>query len=91
MGFCLPCHLVESESALGWRKGAQMKTFKAVFERDVATGLLVGYVPGFAGAHTQGGTLEELRSKLAEVLAMLLEDGEPQLTLDFIGVESDSA
>lgn len=55
-----------------------MKTFKAVFERDVATGLLVGYVPGFAGAHTQGGTLEELRSKLAEVLAMLLEDGEPQ-------------
>jgi predicted RNase H-like HicB family nuclease len=68
-----------------------MKTFKAVFERDVETGLFVGYVPGFAGAHTQGGTLEELRSNLAEVLAMLLEDGEPQLTVDFIGVESVSA
>ena len=68
-----------------------MKTFMAIFERDVETGLFVGYVPGFAGAHTQAETLEELRSNLAEVIAMLLEDGEPQLTVDFVGVESVSA
>lgn len=68
-----------------------MKTFMAIFERDVETGLFVGYVPGFAGAHTQAETLEELRSNLAEVIAMLLEDGEPQLTVDFVGVEYVSA
>lgn len=68
-----------------------MKSFVAVVERDTETGLYVGYVPGFAGAHTQGETLEELRSNLAEVIGMLLEDGEPRLTVDFVGVETVSA
>lgn len=68
-----------------------MRTFNAVVERDVETGLFVGYVPGFAGAHTQGETLDELRGNLAEVIAMLLEDGEPNLTVDFVGVETVSA
>ena len=68
-----------------------MKTFMAVVERDVETGLFVGYIPGFAGAHTQAESLDELRSNLSEVIAMLLEDGEPQLTVDFVGVESVSA
>ena len=40
---------------------------------------LVGYVPGFPGAHTQGETREELTANLQEVISMLLEDGEPQL------------
>jgi predicted RNase H-like HicB family nuclease len=56
-----------------------MRTFTAVVERDPQTKLLVGYVPGFAGAHSQGATLEGLRNNLREVLAMLLEDGEPKL------------
>jgi predicted RNase H-like HicB family nuclease len=56
-----------------------MRTFTAVVERDSQTKLLVGYVPGFAGAHSQGATLEELRNNLREVIAMLLEDGEPKL------------
>lgn len=68
-----------------------MRTFKAVVERDIETGLFVGYVPGFAGAHTQGATLDELRNNLTEVIAMLLEDGEPNLTVDFVGVETVSA
>lgn len=68
-----------------------MKTFMAVVERDLETGLFVGYIPGFAGAHTQAESLDQLRSNLSEVLAMLLEDGEPQLTVDFIGVEPVSA
>jgi len=35
-------------------------------------------VPGFSGAHSQGATLEELRANLREVIAMLLEDSEPE-------------
>lgn len=56
-----------------------MKTFTAVIERDTATGLLVGYVPGFPGAHSQAETLDELNGNLREVIAMLLEDGDPLL------------
>ena len=56
-----------------------MKTFTAVIERDSATGFLVGYVPGFPGAHSQAETMDELQENLLEVIAMLLEDGEPLL------------
>ena len=41
-----------------------MKTFTAVIERDADTGLYVGWVPGFPGAHSQGETLDELRPRL---------------------------
>ena len=51
------------------------KNFIAVVEKCADTGLYVGYVPGFAGCHSQGVTLDELRENLQEVLAMLLEDG----------------
>ena len=53
-----------------------MKNFMAVIERDPDTGLYVGHVPGFVGAHSQGETLDELNSNLREVISMLLEDGE---------------
>jgi predicted RNase H-like HicB family nuclease len=56
-----------------------MRTFSAVIERDPDTGLFVGFVPGFAGAHSQGATLDELNANLREVITMLLEDGEPVL------------
>lgn len=49
--------------------------FTAVTEHCHETGLYVGYVPGFAGAHSQGETVAELRENLTEVIAMLLEDG----------------
>lgn len=48
--------------------------FTAVIERDADTWLLVGYVPGSAGAHSQGATLDELRENLKEVIEMLLEE-----------------
>jgi predicted RNase H-like HicB family nuclease len=54
-----------------------MRKFTAVIERCPDTGLFVGYVPGFAGAHSQGETLDELNQNLSEVIAMLLEDGGP--------------
>ncbi len=65
-----------------------MKTFTAVVERDPVTGLLVGYVPGFPGAHSQAETLDELHENLREVIAMLLEDGEPQLEAEFVGTQN---
>ena len=55
-----------------------MRTFQVVVERDPETGLLVGYVPGWPGAHTQAEDSRELEENLREVIEMLLEDGEPQ-------------
>jgi len=57
-----------------------MKTYTAVVEKDQETGLYVGYVPGFTGAHSQGSTLEELRENLVEVISMLLEDEDGRAT-----------
>lgn len=57
-------------------------------ERDPVTGLLVGYVPGFPGAHSQAASLDELNVNLREVVAMLLEDGEPKLDTEFVGTQS---
>ena len=54
-----------------------MKKFTAVIEKCTDTGLFVGFVPGFPGAHTQAKTLDELNENLKEVIEMLLEDGEP--------------
>jgi predicted RNase H-like HicB family nuclease len=65
-----------------------MHQYIAVIERCPDTNLLVGYVPGFPGAHSQGETFEELNRNLAEVIAMLLEDGEPQLEAEFVGTQS---
>ncbi len=65
-----------------------MRTYTAVIERDPDTGLYVGYVPGWPGAHSQGETLDELQANLREVVAMLLEDGEPRLEAEFVGVQT---
>lgn len=65
-----------------------MHQFNAVIERCPQTGLFVGYVPGFPGAHSQGETLDELRENMLEVLGLLLEDGEPHLDAEFIGVQT---
>ena len=51
-----------------------MPNFTAVVERCPDTGLFVGYVRGFPGAHSQGETLEELNENLREVIAMILLD-----------------
>jgi predicted RNase H-like HicB family nuclease len=65
-----------------------MRNFSAVIERDPDTGLFVGFVPGFPGAHSQGATLDELNANLREVISMLLEDGEPVLESEFVGVQN---
>ena len=65
-----------------------MRAYTAVVEKCSETGLYVGYVPGFVGAHAQAETLDELQRNLHEVIAMILEDGEPDLLAEFVGTQS---
>jgi predicted RNase H-like HicB family nuclease len=65
-----------------------MKVYNYVVERCSDTGMYVGYVPGFPGAHSQGESLDELRTNMQEVVEMLLEDGEPSLEAEFVGTET---
>ena len=56
------------------RKHTMTKTFTAVIEHCPDTGLYVGHVPGFAGAHSQAESLDELHANLKEVIRLLLQD-----------------
>ena len=56
-----------------------MSAYTAIVEKCPDTGLYVGYVPNFPGAHSQAETLDELYKNLHEVIEMLLEDGLPDL------------
>ena len=64
-----------------------MREFTAIIEKDSETGLYVGYVPGFPGAHSQAASLDELNDNLREVIGMLLEDGDPKLEGEFVGTQ----
>jgi len=68
--------------------GAEVRSWNIVIERDAQTGLYVGYVPGWPGAHSQGETVDELKGNLAEVISMLLEDGEPALESEYVGTQT---
>ena len=65
-----------------------MRTFQFLVERDSDTGLYVGSVPGWPGAHSQGETVEELEKNLREVIEMLLEDGDPKLESEVVGLKT---
>jgi len=65
-----------------------MKIYSAVIVRCPQTGLFVGFVHGFPAAHSQGETLDELNHNLQDVITMLLEDGEPTLESEFVGVQN---
>ena len=66
----------------------RMRSFTAVIERCSDTGLYVGHVPGFSGAHSQGESLDELHGNLEEVIRMLLEDGDPEMDAEFAGIQT---
>ncbi len=63
-----------------------MRTFEFLVERDAKTEFLLGYVPGWPATHTQGADLEEFDRNLKEAIGMLLEDGEPRLESQLVGV-----
>ncbi|MEO6401995.1 MAG: type II toxin-antitoxin system HicB family antitoxin [Vicinamibacteria bacterium] len=65
-----------------------MNSYNVVVEKDADTGLYVGHVPGWPGAHSQGETLDELQKNIQEVVGMLLEDGSPKLESEFVGIQT---
>lgn len=68
-----------------------MRSYTAVVEKCPDTGLYVGYIPGFPGAHSQAETLDELNANLTEVVAMILEDEhEPAMSAEFVGTQTVS-
>lgn len=64
-----------------------MKTYSYIVEKCSDTGLYIGHVSGFPGVHSQAETLDELQQNMQEVMEMLLEDGEPELEAEFVGVQ----
>jgi predicted RNase H-like HicB family nuclease len=52
--------------------------FTAYIERDPESGMYVGTVPTLPGAHTFAETIDDLRSKLVEVIELCLEEMEPE-------------
>lgn len=67
--------------------GFCMRTFTAIVEKCTETGLYVGYVPGFPGAHSQGISLDALNENLQEVVSLLLSEGEPRFEAQFVGTQ----
>jgi predicted RNase H-like HicB family nuclease len=67
----------------------KMKTFTAYVEWDPESNLYVGIVPGIPGAHTQAGSLDELRDNLKEVIELCLEeDGKKREDIPhFVGIQ----
>jgi predicted RNase H-like HicB family nuclease len=47
-----------------------MQNYTAIVEKCPDTGLYVGYIPGFPGAHSQAETLDELAENLKEVVSL---------------------
>jgi predicted RNase H-like HicB family nuclease len=66
----------------------KIATFRAIVERDQHTGLLVGSIPDWPGAHSQGASPAELEDNLREVVTMLLEEGDPELESEVGGVQT---
>lgn len=56
-----------------------MRNYTAVIEQNSDTGLYVGHIPGWPGAHSQGATVDDLLVHVREVVGMLLEEGAPQV------------
>ena len=69
------------------RQASRGSAYTAVVERCADTGFYVGYVPGLSGAHSQAETLEELNANLREVISLILEDGPPPITGEFVGTQ----
>ncbi|MBF0635060.1 MAG: type II toxin-antitoxin system HicB family antitoxin [Nitrospinae bacterium] len=57
-------------------------TFSAYIEYDPETKLFAGVVPGISGAHSQGSTLDELKTNLTEVLELIVEESKSRGELE---------
>ncbi|MDR0609717.1 MAG: type II toxin-antitoxin system HicB family antitoxin [Planctomycetaceae bacterium] len=52
--------------------------FTAIIEKDRESGMYVGSVPAISGAHTFAPTIDELQTRLTEVLTLCLEEMNPE-------------
>ena len=52
--------------------------FTAFIEKDQESGMYVGTVPNLPGAHTFAETIDDLQSKLVEVITLCLEEMEQE-------------
>ncbi len=68
-----------------------MRNYTAIVEKCPDTGSYVGYVPGYAGAHRQAESPNDLRENLRQVIKMLLEDREPRLGAGSVGTQTRAA
>jgi predicted RNase H-like HicB family nuclease len=50
------------------------RSYTAYIEKDTESGLYIGSVPSIRGAHTCAETIDELQSKLQEVISLCLEE-----------------
>ena len=48
--------------------------YTAYIEKDIESGLYIGFVPGLSGAHTCATTIDELHDKLKEVISLCLDE-----------------
>ncbi|MCL2605268.1 MAG: type II toxin-antitoxin system HicB family antitoxin [Defluviitaleaceae bacterium] len=48
--------------------------YTAYIEKDIDSGLFIGYVPGLTGAHTCAKTMDELHLHLKEVISLCLSE-----------------
>ena len=62
--------------------------YTAIMERCPDTGLWVGYIPGFPGAHSQGETLDALDGNTKEVTAIILDDRAPETADNQAGAQN---
>ena len=62
--------------------------YTVIMECCPDTGLWVGYIPGFPGAHSQGETLDALDGNIKEVTAMILDDRAPETADNQAGAQN---
>lgn len=63
-----------------------MKRFVAIIEKNLNTGLYVGYVPGIPDTRVQAQTISELQDSLSNVVKRLLENNNLTTEAEFVGI-----
>lgn len=62
------------------------KDFYVLIEKD-EDGIFIGEVPQLSGCYSQGKTLDELMNNIREVIELCLEEDQPAVLPEFIGVQ----
>jgi predicted RNase H-like HicB family nuclease len=62
------------------------KDFYVLIEKD-EDGIFIGEVPQLCGCYSQGKNLDELMNNIREVIELCLEEDQPAVLPEFIGVQ----